>query len=124
MATQISSDESSRDDGEETTRRIDAKSDVLFPLEFDWGSYLVETASEAAPAANFKQVKPFDSSRRNERSRFFAVLVVKTTRERVRRRRKTGNGGSEKSRFLVHWNDYREGRTEIENSIGWNGRPK
>jgi len=37
MATQISSDESSRDD------------------EFDWDSYLVETKSEAAPAENFKQ---------------------------------------------------------------------
>lgn len=37
MATQISSDESSRDD------------------EFDWDSYLVDTRSEAAPAENFKQ---------------------------------------------------------------------
>jgi hypothetical protein len=52
-----SPDDSPRDDGKEDLLPIHLSH--FKHLEHDWDSYLIETNSEAAPAANFRQVKAF-----------------------------------------------------------------
>lgn len=59
MSTHSSPDDSSREEGKQMDRQRerDSSDTFVFSLEFDWDSYLEETNSEAAPAANFRQVK-------------------------------------------------------------------
>jgi hypothetical protein len=55
MSAISSPDDSPKEDGTEDLLLINLSN--LEHLEHDWDSYLIETNSEAAPAANFRQVK-------------------------------------------------------------------
>jgi hypothetical protein len=55
MSINSASDDSPKEDGKENLLIINLSN--LKYLEHDWDSYLIETNSEPAPAANFKQVK-------------------------------------------------------------------